>query len=353
MKINFFKTTSLAFILFAMILPQYQNKACSRVMYDDGRGNVITARSMDWFENIPANLWVFPRGIERDGLCGQNSVKWKSKYGSVQTSSYNFTTADGMNEKGLVANMLWLSDSKYPAFDQNGKQKGIAISIWVSYVLDNFSSVKEVVEAHSKDEFVIVSMNIPNTKMFASLHLCVSDPSGDNAVFEYVNGKLTIHHNKEYRVMTNEPVFEDQLAINAYWKSISGNVMLPGTHNPADRFVRGSYYINALEKVDNTRVAIASVFGVIRNVSVPIGVTSYKGPNISATRWRTVADQKNKVYYFENTLNPNVVWVDFKNLNFSENSPIKKLKLDENEIYAGETSMNFAPSSPFKFLKAD
>ena len=352
MKSKFIQIGYCAFFFFALLLPQYQSKACSRVVYDDGRGNVITARSMDWFENIPANLWVFPRGIERNGLCGPNSVKWKSKYGSVQTSSYNFTTADGMNEKGLVANMLWLSDSKYPAFDPNGKQKGIAISIWVSYVLDNFSSVKEVVDAHSNGEFVIVSTNIPNTSVFASLHLCVSDASGDNAVFEYVNGKLEIHHNKEYRVMTNEPVFEEQLAITKYWKNISGNVMLPGTHNPADRFVRGSYYINALEKVDNTRVAVASVFGVIRNVSVPLGVTSDKGPNVSATRWRTVADQKNKVYYFENTLTPNAVWVDFKNLNFSENSPIKKLKLDENEIYAGETSASFVSSAPLVFLKA-
>jgi penicillin V acylase-like amidase (Ntn superfamily) len=353
MKNKFINNFAFLSVITALLVPQHQSNACSRVMYDDGNGNVITARSMDWFENIPANLWVFPRGIERDGLCGQNSLKWKSKYGSLQTSSYNFTTADGMNEKGLVANMLWLSDSKYPPFDPNGKQKGIAISVWVTYVLDNFASVQEVVEAHLQEEFVVVSMNIPNTKMFASLHLCVSDPSGDNAVFEYVNGKLVIHHDKEYKVMTNEPVYEEQLAINAYWKNISGNVMLPGTHNPADRFVRGSYYINALEKVDNTRVAVASVFGVIRNVSVPIGVTSDKGPNVSATRWRTVADQKNRVYYFENTLNPNVVWVDFQNLDFSERSPIKKLKLDENEIYAGETSMNFAPSEPMIFLKAD
>ena len=42
---------------------------------------VITARSMDWKGEIPANLWLLPRGMEREGLAGNNSVKWKSKYG--------------------------------------------------------------------------------------------------------------------------------------------------------------------------------------------------------------------------------------------------------------------------------
>ena len=36
------------------------------------------------------------------------------------------------------------------------------------------------------------------------------------------------------------------------------------------------------------------------------------------TRWRTVSDQKNLIYFFESTLYPNVFWVDFKEVDFSE-----------------------------------
>ena len=29
--------------------------------------------------------------------------------------------------------------------------------------------------------------------------------------------------------MTNSPIFDQQLAVNEYWKQINGTVMLPGT----------------------------------------------------------------------------------------------------------------------------
>ncbi|MBN8790031.1 MAG: linear amide C-N hydrolase [Terrimonas sp.] len=325
-------------------------QACTRVVYK-GPGNlIITARSMDWRDEIPANLWVLKRGTERNGLVGSNSVKWKSKYGSVVTSSWDIASADGMNEKGLVGNMLWLAESVYPKFDPASGKKGVAISLWLQYVLDNFASVDEAVKALSKEEFVIVSDVIPGSDKFTTLHLSVSDNTGDNAIFEYINGKLVVHHNQSYTVMTNSPVFEEQLAINQYWKNIPGTTMLPGTNRAADRFVRASYYINAIPATDNTHVAVASVFSVIRNCSVPYGISSKEEPNISSTRWRTVADQKNLVYYFENVLTPNVVWVDLKKIDFSPGTDAKKLELDKGQTYAGESSGKFISVKPFSFV---
>ena len=153
--------------------------------------------------------------------------------------------------------------------------------------------------------------------------------------------------------MTNSPIFDQQLAINAYWKGIPGTIMLPGTNRAADRFVRASYYIDAIPKTDNTRTALASVFGVIRNCSVPLGISSETEPNISSTRWRTVADQKNLVYYFDNVLNPNVIWVEFSKIDFSEKGEIKKLSLANNENYAGDSLLNFKESKPFQFAGLD
>ncbi len=107
-------------------------------MYQGPNGTIITARSMDWKDKIPANLWLFPRGMERNGEVESNSINWTSKYGSVIASLWDIATSDGMNEKGLVANLLWLAESKYPVFDTTGTQKGLSIAIWAQYVLDNF-----------------------------------------------------------------------------------------------------------------------------------------------------------------------------------------------------------------------
>lgn len=323
--------------------------ACTRVMYKGTNGTILTARSMDWKTEIPANLWVFPRGMARNGSVGHNSINWTSKYGSVVASTWDFASSDGINEKGLVANLLWLAESKYPVFDSTGNIQGLSIAAWAQYVLDNFATVNEAVSELGKEEFVIVSANIPGTDRFTTLHLSISDSGGDNAIFEYIDGKLIIHHNASYQVMTNSPVFEKQLAINTYWEGIPGTIMLPGTNRAADRFVRASYYINAIPKTDNTRIAVASVFSVIRNCSVPFGITTKDEPNISSTRWRSVSDQKNLVYYFETVLTPSVFWVELNKIDFSSSSKPKKLDITNDNTYSGDVTDSFVETKPFKF----
>ena len=69
---------------------------------------------------------------------------------------------------------------------------------------------------------------------------------------------------------------------------------------------------------------------MIRNVSVPVGITTPGQPNIAATQWRTMSDQKNMVYYFESAFSPYLFWVELKNLNFVAGSPVRKLSLTEN-----------------------
>lgn len=337
-------------IVYLLLLSTSLTMACTRVVYVGPNSTVITARSMDWKSEIDANLWVFPKGMQRTGEVGNNSVEWTSKYGSVIATAWDIATADGMNEEGLVANVLWLVESEYPIFDSNGKVKGLSISAWAQYMLDNFSTVNEAVVAMRKKPFVVVSDFIPGTDKFTSLHLSLSDAHGDNAIFEYINGKLIIHHDKSYRVMTNSPIFEEQLVLNNYWKGIPGTIMLPGTNKAADRFVRACYYIDAIPQTDDERIAVASVFSVIRNCSVPFGIASETEPNISSTRWRSVADQKNKRYFFETVLTPNTFWVDLKEFDLSDKGRVMTLSLADNLTYSGKANKNFVEAIPFHFL---
>lgn len=339
-----------SFVFVAFLFIQKEALACTRVVYKGPNGMVLTARSMDWKDEISANLWVFPRGIARTGEVGSQSLKWTSKYGSVISSAWDIATVDGLNEKGLVANVLWLVESSYPKFEPEGKKKGISISAWAQYVLDNFASVNEAVAALKDEPFVVVSDYVPGTKKFTTLHLSISDATGDNAIFEYINGKLVIHHDAAYTVMTNSPVFNEQLALDKYWAGIPGTIMLPGTNRAADRFVRASYYIKAIPQTEDVRVAVASVFSVIRNCSVPFGISSEAEPNISSTRWRSVSDQKNKVYYFENVLTPGTFWVDLNKFDLKEGAKSMKLTLSKGVALNGLSNPDFKAAEPFKFL---
>ena len=303
--------------------------------------------TMDWKEDPQSNLYLFPRGVQRRGAISDNTIQWTSKYGSVVTAGYDIGTCDGMNEKGLVANLLFLTESSYFRPDDNRPVMGL--SIWTQYVLDNFATVDEAVAELSKEVFRIDDPDLPNGAK-STLHLSISDASGNSAIFEYLNGNLVIHEGRECQVMTNSPTYDKQLTLNDYWQQIGGLVMLPGTNRASDRFVRASFYIHAIPQTSNFREAVAGVFSVMRNVSVPLGITTPDQPNISSTRWRTVADQKNKVYYFESTLSPDIFWVDFKSLDFKAGTPIKKLTLTDGEIYVGNTAKDFKDSKPLPFL---
>lgn len=339
-------------LLFAMVLAWPATAlSCTRFVYIGSHGDVITARSMDWKSDVATNLWIFPRGMQRDGAAGPRSIRWASRYGSVIASGYDISTTDGLNEAGLSVNVLWLVESKYPADD--GRRPLLSLAAWGQYVLDNFGTVREAVEALRTEPFTVVTDNVPGESRLATLHLSMSDSTGDSAIVEYIDGRQVIHHDRAYQVMTNSPIFDEQLALNTYWKNIGGTTFLPGTNRSSDRFARASFYVNAIPKSEDPVVALASVFSVIRNVSVPFGLTTPEEPNISSTRWRTVADHKRQLYFFESALTPNTFWVDLKRVDFSrETGKVMRLELgpEQRIVHAGDALRDFRPAQAFRFL---
>ena len=333
--------------------------ACTRTLYVGDENTVITGRNMDWTEDMASNLWIFPAGLKRDGASGPASIEWTSKYGSVIVSGYEAGTTDGLNEKGLVANLLYLAESQYPKPVEG--RTFLSIAAWAQYVLDNYATVDDAVTALRAEPFNMLAPALPNGSE-AALHLSISDATGDSAILEYVDGKLMIHHGKQYVVMTNSPVYDQQLALNAYWKEIGGLVFLPGTNRAADRFARASFLLGGIpRKVDPNYIkgvpfqsfayqAVASVMSVQRAVSVPLGITTPDQPNISSTIWRTVSDQRNLTYYFDSATRPDTFWVSLQKLNLKPGAPVRKLTIQNGEVFSGEVNDSFKDAAPFKFL---
>lgn len=322
--------------------------ACTRVLWTSGDNQVFVGRTQDWTEKANSAFRVYPRGIARTGAVAENPHKWTSKYGSLVITGYDLATHEGVNEKGLSAQILYLA-GELDYGKRDPKLEGIGVTQWVQYFLDNYATVTEAVEAQKTFDFQIDSLILPNG--FPTLvHLSLSDKSGDSAVIEYIAGKPKVYHDRRFTVMTNEPTYDKQIENLKQYRSFGGDKPLPGERTPTDRFVRAAYYVNGLPKPTSRGEGAAYMFSVIRNVSVPFGVGDPDKPNVSSTIFRTVQDLTGGRYYFESTYAPNVVWIDYNNLDFNEGRPEMELQV-EKKIFSlnGDVSNLLEPAKPFVF----
>jgi penicillin V acylase-like amidase (Ntn superfamily) len=122
-------------ILAAALLVSAPAAACTRCLHTFGDGTVVVGRSMDWLEDPGSEIWCFPRGMQRHGNAGPHRLTWTSRYGSVGVSFYGVAIACGMNEEGLVTNLLYLAESN------SGKPASgrptLSIGGWAHYALDS------------------------------------------------------------------------------------------------------------------------------------------------------------------------------------------------------------------------
>jgi choloylglycine hydrolase len=305
---------------------------------------------MDWPESTEPILTLFPRGRTRDGgrvgdsvLIQDNSKKWTSKYGSLVTTLYGIGTADGFNEKGLAGHMLYLNRADFGPRDPN--KPAIHAGLWLQYLLDQAASVNEALQL--LDEVQIVLVEARGHK--ANVHLAIEDATGDSAIIEYVDGKRVVHHGNEFQIMTNDPTYDEQLALlkQMDFSNPSSDLRLPGNVKATDRFQRAAYFGSMLPEPKNERQAIASVLSIARNVSVPFGAP-YKNFGIYNTEYRTAINLTERRYYFELTTSPNVIWVDLSKLNLKEGAPVLTLNPDNLDL-SGDVSKRFqlTENAPF------
>lgn len=184
---------------------------------------------MDFVASTNSSIYVFPAGMERNGSVGDKSASWTAKYGSMIISMYDKVSTDGMNSAGLTASLLYLGVSDFGQRDAS--RPGVAIGFWLQYFLDQYDSVADAANDLNKSDLQVVTASlVPGVSSTA--HLSLTDKSGDNLILEYINGQLVMHQGEQYPVMTNDPPYTDQIALNTYWEPIS-NYSLPGTQSPA------------------------------------------------------------------------------------------------------------------------
>ena len=144
---------------------------------------MVFGRNYDWMAD-EGMVCTNQRGLAKTSMKmpDGNTISWVSRYGSITFNQYGkeFPTG-GMNEKGLVVELMWLDGTTYPQPDE---RPSIGVLQWIQYQLDNHASVEEVINSDSK--LRITSKGTP-------LHYLVADADGRAATIEFLNGKLNVH----------------------------------------------------------------------------------------------------------------------------------------------------------------
>lgn len=315
--------------LFTLLFACPHAFSCTTVFANHKGPIKVVARSMDLYVSDMPMILSQPQGQTHSGQAGKNSLTWTSKYGSlVVTAFHSSAVSDGVNEKGLAAHLLYLTGSEYPASKANTPE--ISNTSWAQYILDNFASVDEAIKG-SQDIHLVATKIHGRTW---PIHLAIEDASGDSAIIEFIKGKAQVYHGKQYRVMTNEPAYNIQLANLKLYKGFGGIRSLPGDSDPLSRFVRVATYLKTLPSATTEVDAVAGVLSVIRSAMVPFGAVDTSGnatEDAWPTRWVTVADVTHRLYFFNSTTSPNIIWFNLDKINFSKAAPI--LSIDPTDIH--------------------
>jgi choloylglycine hydrolase len=314
---------------------------CTRVLWNTNDIAVFTGRTMDWPESTQPLIVGFPRGRERDGISpagfisDSNPLRWTSRHASLVTTIYGLGTVDGFNEAGLAGHGLYLQETDFGPRDP--AKPGVQAGLWLQYLLDQAATVAEALQL--MDEIDVLKISARGHD--ANLHLALEDIGGDSAIIEFAQGRPVIHHGRQFTLMTNDPTYDEQLNLLSRqdFSHPTSEMPLPGNVNPVDRFQRAAYYSALLPKPVSQREAIASVMAIMRNVSVPFGAP-YKDFGVYNTEYRTVTDLTNRMYFFELTTSPNVIWIEMDRLKL-DGGPIAVNPYDESLV--GDVTDRFAP----------
>jgi choloylglycine hydrolase len=306
----------------------------------------------------------------RTGAAGPDSKTWESQHSSIITANFGCATSDGINEKGLTANLLWFSAAKYTSDEEDTSGKLLSdklllsVSTWAQYILDSCATVEEAINQMRYVRVLMAEMtNANGITMDAMCHLVVGDVNGKSAIFEYINGILHISSNfdhsnppenfkfysdAETNVVTNDPVFSKQVKTTGYWDVLNedlvkqgSQVMLPGSSFATDRFVRASHYSKSLSKtVENTKEAIAGLTSIMHNAAKPI-----ENKEGNATWYTNLYDQKRCSYYHQSAHSPFMFCLNLKKIDFSDIAPDEGYTLtleDGGELYDQASKEFFA-----------
>ena len=302
------KTLALVIIIYSHLSLLH---ACT-TFFINKNGQMVFGRNYDWVTDagiVCTNL----KGLSKKSMKIENgeTIGWLSKYGSITFNQYGkeFPTG-GMNEKGLVVELMWLDETKYPAADT---RPAIGVLQWIQYQLDNCTTIYEIIGTDKK-------LRISPTGT-TPIHYLVADANGKVATIEFLNGKMVVHKESDlsFSVLTNNTYDESVKSVKN--SSSNGN-------NSLERFGETCKMIQQLNATSISKSLTDYAFDILGEVA--------QG---DFTKWSIVYDITNKTIQFKTNRFKQIKTLSFSAFDF--NCTTKAKVWDMNQKASGSVNKLF------------
>jgi choloylglycine hydrolase len=288
-------------------------------------GQLVFGRNYDW---ITASGFVCSnqRGQHKTSMESEDgpTITWTSKYGSLTFNQYGkeFPTG-GMNEKGLVVELMWLDATEYPKEDN---RPAVGVLQWIQYQLDCSETIDDII---ASDNTLRISGHGTTP-----LHYLVADAKGNAATIEFLDGKMVVHKGNDlpFAVLTNDTYEESILQTN---NASTGQSF---SDNSIDRFAKACSMVKEFQTTNSTAGATDYAFSILNKVS--------QG---NFTKWSIVYDITNKKVLFKSDGHTTIKSVDFASFNFDCATSSKMFNINQDkkgDISSYFTNFSIAASKP-------
>lgn len=307
----------IAFV-FLIIFSSFEIATACTTFFLEKNGQLIFGKNYDWVTGtgmVNTNL----RRLVKNSLAPDRSksIQWISKYGSVTFNQYGKEFPNGgMNEKGLVIELMWLSESEYPGADDRA---AISVLQWIQYQLDNCATIGEVLATDK--QLRVVSTGTPQ-------HYLVADSKGGVATIEFLRGKMVVHKGSElpYPVLANSTYSSSIKAMKG--ASVGGNAKT-FNDNSIERFANACSMVQQYKQANVKKPLVDYSFDILNKVS-----------SGSFTKWNIVYDITNKRIHFKTRDSKQVKTVDFNAFDYACN--MKPMSFNMNNSGSGSINNKFS-----------
>ncbi len=321
------------------------NFGCTGITLKTADNSHVFGRTYDFFGDLSGNtVGFYPKGhalsFSGPDIKGDEIAL---KYGFIGMAIDSLKTpilVDGINEKGLIGALLNFPD--YGSFKKPKLGKtNIHPAFFVSYILSQFKTVKEIVK-------IISELNLTDELIMGhtmSVHYLFYDKSGEAVIIEPSKDGIAVYRNsigilanspeyswhitnlRNYSKVDNLPSGKRKLSnieISEFGLNQGGGFGLPGGYSSPARFVRCAFLREYAKTPKDESEAINLVFSILKSVDIPLGIIAgdNKATHFDTTLCTTAACCESLVYYYKTHKSGRLCALRLRNL-LKERLPIK------------------------------